>query len=79
VDEAYLDNLAKMPGIEHQRLTHGTFQSESSDRGMSLPQWQDWIVDLLIRKHDEGLSDNQLRMIFATEFDRRYGNGIKKG
>ena len=46
---------------------------ESSDRGMSLAEWQDWIVDLLIKKHDEGCSDNQLRFIFAAEFDRRYG------
>ncbi len=41
---------------------------------MSLAEWQDWIVDLLIKKHDEGLSDNQLRAIFAAEFDRRFGN-----
>ena len=47
---------------------------KDSDRGMSLAQWQDWIVDLLIKKHDEGLSDNQLRFMFAAEFDRRYGN-----
>ncbi len=47
---------------------------KDSDRGMSLAEWQDWIVDLLIKKHDEGLSDNQLRAIFAAEFDRRFGN-----
>ncbi len=48
---------------------------KDSDRGMSLAEWQDWIVDLLLKKHDEGLSDNQLRMMFAAEFDRRYRRG----
>ncbi len=51
---------------------------KDSDRGMSLPVWQDWIVDLLIKKHDEGLSDNQLRSIFAAEYDRRYGTWSKE-
>ncbi len=47
--------------------------NRNSDRGMKLAEWQDWIVDLLIKKHDEGCSDNQLRMIFAVEFDRCFG------
>ena len=45
-----------------------------SDRGMSLSEWQDWIVDLLIKKYDAGCSHNQIRFIFAAEFDRRYNS-----
>ncbi len=48
---------------------------KASDRGMSLAEWQDWIVAMLIKKHDEGLSDNQLRMLFAAEFAHRFGKG----
>jgi hypothetical protein len=43
---------------------------------MSLAEWQDWIVDLIIKKHSEGCSDNQLRMIFAVEFKKRFTDGV---
>ncbi len=73
-NERYQAMLKHLPPITHSRELHGNWiDFNASDRGMSLSEWQDWIVDLIIKKHDEGCSDNQVRMIFAVEFDKRYG------
>jgi hypothetical protein len=79
MEKQYEEMLKRLPPMARRRELYGEWLSEkpASDRGMSLPSWQDWIVELLIKKHDEGCSDNQLRMMFATEFDRRFGNGAK--
>lgn len=45
----------------------------ASDRDMDLTTWQEWVVDTIIKMHDNDCSDNQVRFWFCAEFDRRYG------
>jgi hypothetical protein len=44
-----------------------------SDRGLSLPEWQKWLVGEIIYNHGRGLADDVLVDAFAEEIERRFG------